>query len=74
MKFTIPLSWNRQNLTHSSLVGLSLLINWTSPFPILGLSYVIFGSPEQGSRRAIVVPSALALALVLASTNGKVLR
>ena len=37
---------------------------------------IIFSSPEQSSQRAIVLPPALALALALvsASTNVKVLR
>ena len=34
----------------------------------------IFSSPEQSSRRAIVLPQASALALALASTNVEVLR
>ena len=33
---------NNAKLTHNCLVDPSILINWTSPFPILGVSGVIF--------------------------------
>ena len=38
----------------------------------LSCFFGVFSSPEQGSRRAIVLPSELASALVSASTNVKV--
>ena len=39
---TILLYYRQNSLTHICLVDPSILINWTSPFPILGVSGVLF--------------------------------
>ena len=54
LKYTVRDSLNRYCfitillLTHICLVDPSILINWTSPFPMLGVSHVLFHFYSRG--------------------------